>query len=730
MLWLLVSGAAWQTVGDQSACGEEKKDAGSATAREREPNRLAKEKSPYLLQHAYNPVDWYPWGPEAFARATAEEKPIFLSIGYSTCHWCHVMERESFEDDEIAAYLNQHFVPIKVDREERPDVDEVYMTAVQAIAGRGGWPLSVFLTPEGKPFYGGTYFPARDGDRPPHTGFLTLLGRVVDAWNSQRPQLEMQAGRILERLRQSAGAAVAAEKLDARVLVQGFEKLRAAHDSEHGGFGPAPKFPRTTNLDFLMRYGSAHPNHREEALAMVYRTLDAMSRGGIRDHLAGGFHRYSVDRIWLVPHFEKMLYDQALITRTLVDAYRVSGRTRYLEVAAETMDYLLGRMRGLDGEIYAAEDADTAHVEGKTYTWQRAEIVSVLGEKRGARFAKLYGVTDAGNFEEGGHRASILNIEKEGPLESLAVGEKLTVEALGLELEADRAQLLAVRDQREQPLRDDKVLTAWNGMAISALAEVYQVSGDPRYLEAAKAAADFVLKQLVRGDLLARRYRGGETIGIGYLEDYAFFTQGLLDLYEAGFDSTYLEEAIRLGRATVELFWDPTEGGFFLTSPRHEKLIIRSKEYYDGAVPSGNSVAFLNLLRLSTLTGDPVLQERAKALESIAAALLKKSTMAHPLLLCGAADRLREPRVVFVVGPPGDPVTSAFLKELHRGYFPATALLFSASDEKAARLALMVPLVKDKTALDGKPTAYVFRGGGWKEPARDVATLKAQLAAE
>jgi uncharacterized protein YyaL (SSP411 family) len=734
---VLVGWACLQVLLHPSASAEEKvaqKQADSSAPKEgRRANRLAHEKSPYLLQHAFNPVDWFPWGPEAFAHAQAEKKPIFLSIGYSTCHWCHVMERESFEDDEVAAYLNEHFVPIKVDREERPDVDEVYMTAVQAIVGRGGWPLSVFLTPEGKPFYGGTYFPARDGDRGAQIGFLTLLGRVVEAWSSQRPGLESQADRILAVLKRSAGAAVVAESLEEAVLTQGYTQLLSAHDSEHGGFGSAPKFPRTSNLDFLMRYGRGHPAQRDSALAMVYRTLDAMIRGGIRDHLAGGFHRYSVDRVWLVPHFEKMLYDQGLITRTLLDAYRLSGEARYLEVASETMDYLLERMRGPDGEIYSAEDADTAHVEGQTYTWTRAEILSVLGEKRGERFSQLYGVSEEGNFEEGGHNVAILNLEKEGAFETLAESEKLTLTALQAELEGDRARLLAVRDKREQPLRDDKVLTAWNGMAISALAELYQAGGDEKYLRAARAAGDFVRKHLMRDGLLARRYRGGETIGVGFLEDYAFFTQGLLDLYEAGFDASHLKEAVRLGQAMVELFWDQNSGGFFLSSPRHEELIVRSKEYYDGAVPSGNSVAFLNLTRLAAVTDVPIFEEKAKTLESIAAALLKKSTLSHPLLLCGAADRLRQPRTVVVVGPTDAPLTRELVREVQRGYFPATALIHAASDQAVQELAPFVgilkglPLKKDAT-FDGKPAAYVLQRGVWKEPARDLMALKALLA--
>ena len=723
---------------DRGAFGEEKvaqkEKESSAPKQGRKANRLAQEKSPYLLQHAFNPVDWFPWGAEAFAHAQAEKKPIFLSIGYSTCHWCHVMERESFEDDEIAAYINKHFVPIKVDREERPDVDEVYMTAVQAIVGRGGWPLSVFLTPEGKPFYGGTYFPARDGDRGAQTGFLTLLGRVVEAWSSQRHGLENQAERILAHLKRSAGTAVAAESLEESVLTQAYKQLLSAHDTQHGGFGKAPKFPRTSNLDFLMRYSRGHPGERDSALAMVYRTLNAMIRGGIRDHLAGGFHRYSVDRVWLVPHFEKMLYDQGLITRTLLDAHRISGDARYLQVARETMDYLLERMRGPAGEIYSAEDADTAHVEGKTYTWSHAEILSILGEKRGGRFARLYGVTEEGNFEEGGHNVAILNLAKDGAFEALAESEKLTLAVLQAELEADRTGLLAVRDKREQPLRDDKVLTAWNGMAISALAELYQVGGDEKYLQAARAAASFVQKHLMRDGLLARRYRGGETIGIGYLEDYAFFTQALLDLYEAGFDASHLKEAIRLGRATVELFWDQSAGGCFITSPRHEELIVRSKEYYDGAVPSGNSVVFLNLTRLATLTGAPFFEEKAKALDSIAAALLKKSTLAHPLLLCGAADRLSEQRSVVVVGPGDVALTREFLRELQQGYYPATALIHAASHPAVGELASLAESLKrlplKKASGPGRrlAAAYVLQGGVWKEPVHDVAALKALLA--
>ena len=715
-----------------AAAGEEPKEKPTAAARK--PNRLAGEKSPYLLQHAHNPVDWHPWGTEAFEKARTEGKPVFLSIGYSTCHWCHVMERESFEDEEIAAFLNAHFVSIKVDREERPDVDAVYMDFVQASTGGGGWPMSVFLTPEAKPFFGGTYFPPRDDPRRGRDSSRssgrysgagartarrssTARARSAMPWPGEPPARPRSLGRV--------------EKGDLR---RAYDDFRASFDEERAGFGSAPryapKFPRTTALDFLLRAaagggGVLEEAGRKEAIRMVEATLDAMLRGGIRDHLAGGFHRYSTDREWLVPHFEKMLYDQAIIARTLVDAWRVLGKESYREAARETLDYVLARMRGPDGEIHSAEDADTEGVEGKTYAWRRAEILDALGKDRGTRFAEIHGVSEAGNFPEGGEGANVLSLAIELPEAARRYSKEPA--DLARELAEDRAKLLAIRDRRPQPLRDDKVLAEWNGLAISALAHVYQATGDARYLDAARSAARFVLDRMVIDGKLKRRSRLGEVRIDGFLEDHAFLVEGLLDLHEASFEPRFLEEAVRLGREMVRLFWDTEGGGFFSSGTGHEVLITRMKEFYDGAVPSGNSVAYHDLLRLAAMTGDREFTEKADAFDGIARAVIVQSPEAYPRLLCAAHFRIAGPKEIVIAGAAGNAATEAFRREVYTRFLPAKVVLGVDAAGAPEALVKLAPLLEGKQALGGIPTAFVCRGGVCKLPARDVETFRAQL---
>jgi uncharacterized protein YyaL (SSP411 family) len=684
----------------------------------KKPNRLAKEKSPYLLQHAHNPVDWYPWGDEAFEKARREGKPIFLSIGYSTCHWCHVMERESFEDEEIAAFLNEHFISIKVDREERPDVDSVYMSFVQAATGGGGWPLTAFLTPEKKPFFGATYFPPRDDPRR-GPGFLTILQRIQALWRDDRKRLLESADQVQEALRGHAEARAAAgtgARLDPGILDRAAAAFASMYDPTHGGFGHAPKFPRTTVLDFLMRWG-AGKGAKDTAAAgrarqMVTGTLDAMLRGGIRDHLAGGFHRYSTDARWLVPHFEKMLYDQALIARTLADAWRFTGEERYREGARDTMDYVLGRMSGPEGELYSAEDADTEGVEGKTYTWELEEVIEILGKERGERFAAFYGVTAGGNFEEGGEGASILHVAGEGSAAEFA---------------EDRAKLLGARDRRPQPLRDDKVLVEWNGLGMSALAHVHQITGDARYLDAARRVAVFIRDRMTRDGKLHRRFRQGELAIEAFLEDHAFLIEGLLDLHEASFEPRWLEEAVRLGKDMLRLFRDERDGAFFSSGAHHEALPVREKEFYDGAVPSGNSVAFLGLLRLAEITQDPAFRKAADSMEDVAAAVIGRSSESHPYLLCGAWFRLAGPKEVIIAGAPDDPFTRAMKEGTHRLFAPAKVVAWAASAEDAAKLAKLVPLIEGKGPIEGKPAGFVCRNGVCALPARDIETFRRQL---
>ena len=700
--------------------GEQKKHKGK-------PNRLAKEKSPYLQQHAYNPVDWYPWGKEAFEKARMTGRPIFLSIGYSTCHWCHVMERESFENEEIAAYLNANFVSVKVDREERPDVDGVYMDAVQAMNQRGGWPLSAWLLPDGKPFFGGTYFP------PEH--FKKLLTRIVEVWKEQRPLLEQQAGKLTEHLSSQAGKFQAMAAVQPGLCEGVFDYLDQAHDDEYGGFsGPprfAPKFPRTSNLDFLLRYSSRKGSKRGET--MVYTTLDRMVAGGIRDHLAGGFHRYSTDRVWLLPHFEKMLYDNALISRTLIGAYKRSGNARYLEVARETLDYVLSRLRDKDGGFYSAEDADTEGIEGLTYVWTRKEILGVLGEKTGELFCDFYGIKEEGNFKEerpapgSPEHANILHLPFADWGADLARKRGLTREALTSQISAARARLLEVRDKRAQPFLDAKVLVEWNGLMISAMAQAYQVSAEGRYLEAAQAAAGFISSRMVQDGVLYRRYKDGE-VGIrAFLEDYAFLIDGLLDLYESDFDRRWLELALKLGKEMVASFWDEKNGAFFSTAEHHEKLILRRKEFYDGALPSGNSVALLDLLRLQEFTGDKVFEEPVKVFKKLAAGLVEKFPHMHPQLSCAIEYVLFDPLEIVVCGPAEDPVTRAMLKEIRGRFLPAKVVVHVSTAEAATALSSLVPLTEAKIPIGGKPTAFVCRNRVCKLPARNLASLKRQL---
>ena len=705
----------------------------------RKANHLAKEKSPYLLQHVYNPVDWYPWGPEAFEKAKREDKPIFLSIGYSTCHWCHVMERESFQNEEIAALLNDYFVSIKVDREERPDVDAVYMAACQAQTGKGGWPLTVFLLADGTPFFTGTYFPPYK-EPGKGMGFFSICSKVIELWSEKREKAVLKpASRFAENLRRKSLEVPLGPQSPEGMWRKAFEAYRKNYDGNYGGFaGPPnyfPKFPTTMKLDFLLLYAASKEaiadGSSKTAETMVYDTLDAMMRGGIRDHLAGGFHRYTVDRAWLIPHFEKMLYDQALIARTFANAYRYSGNESYLDVAREVLDYVITRMTGPSGEIYSAEDADTDHVEGKTYLWQQAEIIEVLGEERGKRFADFYGATAAGNFTEVVDAAdNILHIKLSGGVTEFAktLGKpRAEVEA---ELAADRVKLLAVRDRRPQPFRDDKVLTEWNGLAISSLANVYQATGEAKYLEAADRAASFILERMTKDGKLKRRFRQGEVVIDAFLEDYAALVEGLLDLYESDFQPRWLEEAVRLGEEMVQLFYDRQKGGFFSSSKAHEALFLKTKNFYDGATPSGNSMAFRNLLRLHEFTGDKKIKTVLTQMQRVVSGQVAASLTGHSLVLCAMSYVFNETKEIVIAGPANDPLTQAMVKECHRRFLPAKVLLQTDSGKTAAKLSKLVPLLEGKSPLGGKPTGFVCRQGACKLPAKDLETFRKQLQEE
>jgi uncharacterized protein YyaL (SSP411 family) len=561
-----------------------------------ETNRLIEEKSPYLLQHAHNPVDWYPWGAEAFATAKREGKPVFLSIGYSTCHWCHVMEEESFEDEKVAQIINQNFVPIKVDREERPDVDSIYMEVCQGLTGRGGWPLTIIMSPEKKPFFAGTYFPKRS--KRGRSGLLNILTSVAEKWQDDREKLLETGEKIVQNLRQKDGEN-ASNKLSAKesqqLLEQSFEQLQASFDQQNGGFGAAPKFPRAHNLLFLLRYSKV--NDSDQALEMVEKTLDSLWRGGIYDQIGGGFSRYSTDQRWLVPHFEKMLYDNALLAIAYLEAYQRTGKDDYARVAEEVLDYVLRDMTADKGGFYSAEDADSEGEEGKFYLWSRAEILEVLGAEKGIEFCDYYDITKAGNFEG----QNIPNL----------IGQTSSKADIDEKFATAKQKLFAARSERVHPAKDDKILTAWNGLMIAALSLATRVLGADKYQEQAEKTVEFIRNNLIRDDCrLLARYRDGEADYLGYVQDYSFLVWGLIELYQSSFKKEYLDLAVKLNQDFCKYFWDEDEGGFYLYGSDGEELITRPKKVYDGAVPSGNSIASLNLWRLAQLTGDNSLLEK------------------------------------------------------------------------------------------------------------------------
>jgi len=596
-------------------------------------NRLSESTSPYLLQHQHNPVDWYPWGAEALQRARAEDRPIFLSIGYAACHWCHVMERESFESEEIAEVLNRDFVSIKVDREERPDLDEIYMAATQLMTQHGGWPMSVFLTPDLKPFYAGTYFPPRD--RWGRPGFKTLLGEIARAWREQRAALETQAGRVVEAIAAMTSTGAGQAGVSPALVTTAIAEMARSFDPRNGGFGGTPKFPPSMRLELLLR------RHREDGdtqlLSMATLTLDRMARGGMYDQVGGGFHRYSVDERWLVPHFEKMLYDNALLSRLYTLAFEQTGSWYYRRVAMEIFDYVIREMTHAEGGIYSTTDADSEGEEGKFFVWSADEVVSVLGEEDGKLFCRLYDITPGGNFE--GH--SIPNLLPRS-LDEWARELRTEPEALDARLALLRRRLWEHREGRIHPLLDDKVLSGWNGLMIRALAEGARVFGEERYRRAAERAAEFVLTEMREGDRFLRSYRNGKAHLNGYLEDYAYLAVALLELHAVTGGDRWREEGLRLVDLMNALFWDEAEGGYFFTSHDHEQLITRVKSMQDGATPSGNSMAALALIRAARLSGDAQYRQRAAQLLTRGAPMAAEMPAGFPNLLVAVDEYLQE----------------------------------------------------------------------------------------
>ncbi len=607
-------------------------------------NRLRLEKSPYLLQHSANPVDWYPWGPEAFEKAKKEKKLVFLSIGYSTCHWCHVMERESFENAGIAALLNQDFVAVKVDREERPDIDHIYMAVVQGMTGAGGWPLSVFLTPGAQPVTGGTYFPPED--RWGRAGMKSLLPRLAAFWQEKREEIEKNVIPFSEPSANNLKSS--APSPEEALLAKAFQQLTANFDSENGGFGQAPKFPRSHDLSFLLRYWKRSQDHF--ALEMVEITLDKMAKSGMADQLGGGFHRYSTDARWLIPHFEKMLYDQALLAIAYLEAHQATRKDIYAVVARDILDYVLYQMTGPEGGFYSAEDADSEGEEGKFYAWRPEEIGQVLGPETGKILSDFYGVSDEGNFE---NATSVLHISQ--PLEVFASARGLQPLEMAKIIAAGSKKLFEARKKRIAPYKDDKILTAWNGLMISAFALGSRVLNSPAYACAAEKAADFILTRLQKDGRLQRRYRQGESAVPAFQDDYACLASGLVELYETTFDIRWLEEAKRLTDGMLEHFWDGAEGGFFYTADDGEKLITRPKEYYDGAIPSGNSMAAILLLKLSRMTGNPLYEKRASEVILSNTPALNAHPVAFSALLSAFDFALGPSREIVIAGDRNAP---------------------------------------------------------------------------
>ena len=700
-------------------------------------NRLIHETSPYLRQHAHNPVAWYPWGEEALSRARAEDKPIFLSIGYSACHWCHVMAHESFEDPQTAKIMNELFVNIKVDREERPDLDGIYMAAVQAMTGQGGWPMSVWLLPDGSPFYGGTYFPPHDRYGMP--GFRRVLVATADAYRTRRAQVEESAARMKAALQNAdlqgwAGSGEGA--LDAWVTDQAVQGLQRAYDSFHGGFGHAPKFPQPMNLGFLLRYHgrTGHP----QALEMALHTLRQMARGGMYDQLGGGFHRYSVDERWLVPHFEKMLYDNAQLARVYTEAWLASADPLFRQVAEKTLDYLAREMRDPVGAFYSSQDADSEGEEGKFFLWTPQELTELLGAGDARLVGGYYGVTAAGNFEG-------QNIVY-APRDPAAAAQHLGVDEATLHaaLRRSRPVLLAARERRIKPGRDDKALAEWNGMALRAFAYAAGAFGRDDYRRIAEANAAFLLDQMAfpspvtdHGLPVTGLHRtwapptltggAGEARLNGYVEDYASVADGLIELYQLTFEPRWLRAAHALADAMLARFWDAEQGGFFQTSHDHEALLTRPKEFIDNAVPAGNSVAADVLLRLHAFTGD----ERYLVHGEAILLLLRDAMARQPLAfghLLGVLERaLSRPQEVVVIGDPANPATQALLTRVRTRFLPHTVLAGAASAAAAEAAAPDIPLLAGRTQFDRRPTAYVCENFTCRLPVADPAELARQL---
>jgi hypothetical protein len=674
-------------------------------------NRLIHETSPYLLQHAHNPVDWYPWGEEALARSKKEDRPILLSIGYSSCHWCHVMEKESFENEAIAGVMNQRFVNIKVDREERPDLDELYMNAVQVMTGSGGWPMTVFLTPDLIPFHAGTYFPPEDRGGVP--GFAKILVVVSDYYHSHRGEVEKMEAQLKNALLQIAEINPSQEAVSDKVLSKAFNVLEGQFDPIYGGFGNAPKFPSSMVLSFLLRYW--RNTGPKKALEMVERTLEKMAHGGIYDHLGGGFHRYSVDERWLIPHFEKMLYDNALLSRTYFEAYQATQKVRYRRVGEEILNYVLREMKSPEGGFYSTQDADSEGEEGRFYVWTRDEIKKILGKEKGTPFCAYYGVGTEGNFEGG---ASVLNITS--TLENVSQLYGMSVAELEEVLEEGRQKLYSKREKRVRPGRDGKILTSWNGLMISGFVDGFRVTSNEKYLNSAVEAARFILKEMRKDSHLMRVFSKGKYRVKGYSEDYAFLIQALIDLYEATFEMGWLKEADDLNRRMIDQFWDERNGGFFFAGKENESLIARSKNPYDNAIPSANSIGVVNLIKLGYLTGEDSLKKKAEQILHLFQSFLEQHPSGFTQMLSGLSFFLT-PQEIGIVGSKSDLKTKSMLKEIYLAYLPNKIL--SLRDPQEEIEGSWLPFLREKGNQE-VPTAFFCKGFTCLPPVKNAKELK------
>ena len=663
------------------------------------PNRLINETSPYLLQHAHNPVDWYPWGDAAFDRAKAEDKPVLVSIGYSACHWCHVMEHESFEDENVAQVMNDNFVNIKVDMEERPDVDQIYMNFVQVTTGRGGWPMNVFLTPDKRPFFGGTYFPPASRYGMP--SWTQVLMSLTEAYRDRREELEQSANEIVGELRRMT--IVEPGGLSEDILDAAFASFSRSFDAINGGFGGAPKFPQAMSLEFLLRY---HKRTRDpRALEMVTKTLDKMALGGIYDQVGGGFHRYATDAIWLVPHFEKMLYDNAQLARVYLHAFQVAGNELYKRVSIETLEYVRREMLDASGGFYSTQDADSEGEEGKFFVWTPDEIAEVLGERDARDFSAVYDATASGNFEG----KNILNVKSPA---ATAPGSDTHAAA--------RRRLFEAREKRIKPDRDEKVLTAWNGLMMAAFANAGSVFGNAEYIDVARKNAEFIFRELYHDGRLMRTWKGGAAKLNGYVEDYANVADALIVLFEATGEIEWLKRAKDLADTMITEFWDDDAGGFFFTSNDHEELVVRNKDFYDNATPSGNSVGADVLLRLAKLTGEDKYERFATAVLRLTASMLRRYPQGFGRGLSAIDFALHETKEIAVIGPIGNDLA----RYVNTSYLPDAVVALSNDPQNAAEF---IPLFEGREMVGDKPTAYVCRNFVCERPVTIVEDLRALI---